>query len=85
MSTLRFHAIKETLNRKPLKIEEKERRSAIFGANVFNEATMRQSLTKGAYNSVMDAIENGSKIDRGIADQIASAMKDWALSKGVTH
>ena len=85
MSTLRFHAIKETLNRKPLKIEEKERRSAIFGANVFNEATMRQSLTKDAYNSVMDAIENGSKIDRGIADQIASAMKDWALSKGVTH
>jgi len=85
MSTLRFHAIKETLNRKPLKIEEKERRSAIFGANVFNEATMRQSLTKDAYNSVMDAIENGSKIDRAIADQIASAMKDWALSKGVTH
>jgi len=85
MSTLRFHAIKETLNRKPLKIEEKERRSAIFGANVFNEATMRQSLTKDAYNSVMAAIENGSKIDRAIADQIASAMKDWALSKGVTH
>jgi len=85
MSTLRFHAIKETLNRKPLKIIENERRSAIFGANVFNETTMRQSLTKDAYNSVIDAIENGSKIDRGIADQIASAMKDWALSKGVTH
>ena len=85
MSTLRFHAIKESLNRKPLKIEEKERRSAIFGANVFNESTMRQSLTKDAYKSVMDAIENGSKINRGIADQIASAMKDWALSKGVTH
>jgi len=85
MSTLRFHAIKETLNRKPLKIVENERRSAIFGANVFNETTMRQSLTKDAYNSVMDAIEHGSKIDRGIADQIASAMKDWALSKGVTH
>ena len=85
MSTLRFHAIKESLNRKPLKIEEKERRSSIFGANVFNESTMRQSLTKDAYKSVMDAIENGSKINRGIADQIASAMKDWALSKGVTH
>jgi len=85
MSTLRFHAVKETLNRKPVKIEENERRSSIFGTNVFNEATMRQSLTKDAYKSVIDAIENGSKIDRGIADQIATAMKDWALSKGVTH
>ncbi len=85
MSTLRFHAVKETLNRKPVKIKETERRSAIFGANVFNEATMRQSLTKDAYKSVMDAVENGSKINRSIADQIASAMKDWALTKGVTH
>ncbi len=85
MSTLRFHAVKETLNRKPLKIKEKEKRSAIFGANVFNQTTMRQSLTKDAYKSVIDAIEQGTKINRGIADQIASAMKDWALSKGVTH
>ena len=85
MSTLRFYAVKQTLNRKPIKIKEKNRRSAIFGSNVFNEATMRQSLTKDAYKSVMDAMENGTKIDRKIADQIASAMKDWALSKGVTH
>ena len=85
MSTLRFHAVKETLGRKPLKIEETQRRSAIFGEHVFNEATMRQSLTKDAYKSVHDAIDKGSKISRGIADQIASAMKDWALSKGVTH
>jgi len=85
MSTLRFHALKETLNRKPVKIEETENRSSIFGANVFNETTMRQSLTKDAYKGVMDAIEKGTKIDRNIADQISSAMKDWALSKGVTH
>lgn len=85
MSTLRFHALKETLNRKPVKIEETEQRSSLFGANVFNEATMRQSLTKDAYKGVMDVIEKGTKINRNIADQISSAMKDWALSKGVTH
>ena len=85
MSTLRFHALKETLNRKPVKIEETERRSSLFGSNVFNEATMRQSLTKDAYKGVIDAIEKGTKINRNIADQISSAMKDWALSKGVTH
>ncbi len=85
MSTLRFHAIKETLTRTPLKIEEKERRSAIFGNNVFNEATMRQYLTKEAYNSVMDAVEKGSKIERSVADHISTGMKEWAISKGVTH
>ncbi len=85
MSTLRFHAIKETLNRKPVIIEETDKRSSLFGSNVFNEATMRQSLTKDAYKGVIDAIEKGTKINRNIADQISSAMKDWALSKGVTH
>ena len=85
MSTLRFYAIKESLNRKPILVEEKERRSTIFGSNVFNEATMRQYLTKVAYNSVIDAVQNGSKIDRSIADHISSGMKEWALSKGATH
>ncbi|QRM89607.1 glutamine synthetase type III [Lacinutrix sp. WUR7] len=85
MSTLRFHAVKETYNRKPVHIEEKERRSSIFGANVFNEDTMQQYLTKEALKSVQDAIKNGSKIDRVIADHISTGMKEWAISKGVTH
>ncbi|TYB79522.1 glutamine synthetase III family protein [Bizionia myxarmorum] len=85
MSTLRFYAIKETLNRKPIKIEENERRSAIFGLNVFNEDTMRQYLTKEAFVSVMDATKNGSKIDRHVADHISTGMKEWAISKGATH
>ncbi|MBN4070428.1 glutamine synthetase III [Olleya sp. AH-315-F22] len=85
MSTLRFHALKKALNRKPVRIRETEKRSLLFGANVFNEATMRQSLTKDAYKGVKDAIDKGAKINRNIADQISSAMKEWALSKGVTH
>lgn len=85
MSTLRFHAIKETLNRKPVQVEEKERRSSIFGSNVFNEATMRQYLTKVAYKSVMDAMQKGSKIDRVVADHISTGMKEWAITKGATH
>ncbi|MFC5044426.1 glutamine synthetase III [Aquimarina hainanensis] len=85
MSTLRFHALKEAIGRKTVVVTEEERRSSLFGQNVFNQGTMLQYLTKDAYNSVIDATENGSKIDRRIADQIASAMKDWALSKGVTH
>jgi glutamine synthetase len=85
MSTLRFYAIKESLANKPIVVEEKERRSDLFGKNVFNENTMRQYLTKDAFLGVMNAIQFGKKIDRNIADQVASSMKDWALSKGVTH
>ncbi len=85
MSTLRFHAIKKSLANKPVLVEEKERRSELFGKNVFNENTMRQYLTKDAFQSVMNAIQFGKKIDRNIADQVSSSMKDWALSKGVTH
>jgi glutamine synthetase len=85
MSTIRFNALKETLNRVPLEINEEERKSEVFGRNVFNEHAMRQYMTKEAYQSVMDANEFGKKIDRNVADQVAAAMKDWALSKKATH
>ena len=85
MATLRYYAVKETLKRKPLEITETQKRSELFGVNVFNQKAMLQSLTKEAYESVTNAVYNGSKIDRSIADQIASSMKDWALAKGVTH
>ncbi|NNE32537.1 MAG: glutamine synthetase type III [Winogradskyella sp.] len=85
MSTLRFHAVIESLNRKPIKIKESKRRSEVFGSNVFNEAAMRQYLTKTALKSVMEAIDKGSKIDRLVADHISTGMKEWAISKGATH
>ena len=85
MSKLRFQALNEALNRKPVFVDERGKRSDVFGENVFDENTMRQYLTKDARNGVLDAIDNGKKIDRKIADQISSSMKEWALQKGVTH
>ena len=85
MAILRFHALKEALCRKPIKIEELKRRSEIFGANVFNEDKMRQFLSKSAFSSVLEAIKKGAKIDRTVADHISTGMKEWALSKGATH
>src|SRR5690606_25456446 len=85
MAILRFKALQETLNRKPVKIDETKRRSELFGQNVFNETVMRQFLTKEAYNNVMDAKNSGLKINRVIADHISTGMKEWAISKGATH
>ena len=85
MSIIRFNALKETLQRKPVKVNQSEKRSALFGQNVFNKYAMQQYLTRAAYESVMNAIEHGTRIDRKIADQVAVSMKDWAMSKGATH
>lgn len=85
MSTLRFHAIKETFNRPSIKVQEPQRRSDIFGSRVFNNAAMRQFLTKDSFKSVQDAVVNGSKIDRSVADHISTGMKEWAIAKGATH
>jgi glutamine synthetase len=86
MSTIRFKALERALDRTPVKIKEKtSKRSALYGMNVFNDEAMRHFMTKEAYNSVQDAILYGKKIDRKIADQVASGMKAWAIEKGATH
>ncbi|WP_281337280.1 glutamine synthetase III [Flavobacterium eburneipallidum] len=85
MSTLRFQALKEASSRKTVPFEEADRKSTIFGSNVFNEKAMKQYLTSDALKGVQGAIQYGTKIDRKLADYIAMGMKEWALSKGVTH
>ncbi len=85
MSTLRFQALKDASGRKPVKFEEAGRKSDLFGSNVFNDKAMKQFLTADAHKGVKDAVQHGTKIDRKLADYIAMGMKEWALSKGVTH
>jgi glutamine synthetase len=84
MSTFRFQALRKATDRKPVHVEELDRKSIIFGSNVFGDKAMRQFLTSEAYKAVKTAAD-GVKIDRKIADYIALGMKEWALSKGVTH
>ncbi|SDY04695.1 glutamine synthetase III family protein [Flavobacterium degerlachei] len=85
MSTIRFQALREASTRKPVKFEESGRKSVIFGSNVFNDKAMKQYLTSDAFKGVQGAVQHGTKIDRKLADYIAMGMKEWALSKGVTH
>lgn len=85
MSTFRFQSLKETAHRQPVEVKELDKKSIIFGSNVFNDKSMRQFLTSEAYKAVKGAVQHGAKIDRKLADYIAMGMKEWALSKGVTH
>ncbi len=85
MLKMRFEALSESRNRISLPITEGEKRSALFGRNVFNNEKMQQFLSEEAYEKVQAAIFSGNKIDRKIAGQVAEGMKAWALSLGATH
>jgi glutamine synthetase len=73
------------MNRSPIKVDENSKRSLIFGTNVFGLTVMQSYLPKSTFTKLLTAIEKNQAISREIADQIAAAMKDWAISKGVTH
>ena len=59
--------------------------SEIFGTMVFNESVMRQVLPDDVFMQLHNSINDGKRLDPKTADVIASAMKDWAISKGATH
>ncbi len=56
-----------------------------FAAKVFNLATMRQRLPKDTYREMLRCISEGKRMDLGIANIVANAMKDWAIEQGATH
>src|SRR5438132_12005774 len=86
MATIRFKALEAILSRTAVKvIPPGQTVTDYYAINVFEKDTMKRYLSKEAYNSVASAIESGSKIDRKIAEQVASSMKAWAMSKGATH
>lgn len=58
---------------------------ALFGSMVFTREQMRQRLPAHIYAAWQQCLEQGTSLDRSIADEIASAMKDWAIEKGATH
>ena len=58
---------------------------ALYGSDTFGIKTMEKYLSKSAFKKMMQTIQMGGKLDMGIADEVAQAMKVWALSKGATH
>ena len=57
----------------------------LFGSMVFSQAQMRQRLPERVYDAWQQCLIQGTSLDRSIADEIAAAMKDWAIEKGATH
>ncbi|MBQ3870373.1 MAG: glutamine synthetase III, partial [Clostridia bacterium] len=59
--------------------------SDYFGVNVFDDRVMKATLSAEVYNSLKQTIDEGKALDVSVANAVASAMKDWAISKGATH
>ncbi len=86
MENFRYQALNITLSRKNKPIDPpKERVSEFYGEMTFNKKTMRDFLSEEAFRVVIDSMDTGIKIDRKIVDQVATAMKAWAVSKGASH
>ncbi|MFH1118741.1 MAG: glutamine synthetase III [Bacteroidota bacterium] len=86
MSNIRFKALEIAMSRqRRLMPLFPDRISEYYGEMTFNRGVMQDYMSREAFNSVIRAAEMGEKIDRRIADQVASSMKAWALSKGATH
>ena len=58
---------------------------AMYGEDVFNLKVMKDYLPKPVYKKLLSTIQNGESLDSQIADDVANAMKRWAISKGATH
>ncbi len=86
MPTLRFKALETVLERTTPEVKKpSDKISDYFGANVFDKTKMQEYLPKETFKALLNSIESGTPIDRNIAEYISSAMKAWAMSKGVTH
>ncbi len=86
MATFRFIALEELLRREPLHVDfPSDKISDYFAQCVFTPEKMQRYMPQETYKLVQKAIQTGQRIDRKIADQVASGMKDWAVSHGATH
>lgn len=86
-ATLRKQAIASIAGKAPSKdgAGREQAISEIYGEEVFNVKTMKNYLPKDVYKKLLATIQNGTTIDAGIADDVATAMKGWAIGKGASH
>jgi glutamine synthetase len=86
MSTRRTLALQDVVNRVPVSFAKTDQKvSQYYGSDVFGLDAMREFLSEEAFDSIQHSMNQGSIVDRKMADQVAACMKAWAQSKGVTH
>ncbi len=82
---LRVQAVSQITDREPLPSKVPQRLEALWATDVFTLSKMQASLPKDVFKSIKKTIQTGGKLDVSIAGVVASAMKDWAISKGALY
>ena len=86
MATFRQRALNEAASHQTCRFyEEAGPVSDYFGRNVMDLDKMRGYLSQQAFDAVQASVIHGAKLDRSVADEIASGMKEWAIEMGATH
>ena len=86
MSNYRITAMEDVLERAPKALDTPSSKiSDYYGDHAFTLSAMREYLTEEANDHIVSAMRDGIRIDRKIADQVASALKEWSMSRGATH
>lgn len=67
------------------RLTEEKRITDFFAQDVFTDSVMREYMSSEDYEALRDVIESGGELEISLADKVADAMKDWALTKGATH
>ena len=57
----------------------------LFGSMVFNQKVMQERLPKETFKALKKTLEDGTPLELDVANQVAHAMKEWAIEKGATH
>ncbi|WP_338437943.1 glutamine synthetase III [Synechococcus elongatus] len=81
----RVSAVHQIINREPLPSKPPVSLEAIWAENVFDLSKMQARLPKAVFKSIKNTIVTGQKLDPSVADAVATAMKDWAMSKGALY
>lgn len=86
MANLRFKALNTVLSRSIPEIKMPSSKiSDFFGTNVFDKKKMKDYLSKESYQSIINSIDLSEQLNPEVSEQVATAMKSWAMSKGATH
>ncbi len=86
MSKLRFRVVERAFKKKAISVDiPQERPSEYFAKYVFNREKMFKYLPSTVFEKMVNVIDNGSPLEREVADEVAQGMKKWAVELGVTH
>ena len=85
MNNLRFEALLKIANQERSIYVPNDNRFDHFAENVLDDNKLQNYLSKSAFKEMTQASLKGTQINRSLAEQIAQAMKVWALEKGATH